>query len=214
MNAVRQALRPALSIFILLSVVVGVAYPLLITGVSQLVFPDRANGSLVSRNGQVIGSRLIGQSFSAPKYFWSRPSATGPMPNNGLASSGSNLGSNNPALLDAVKGRIDALRAVDPGNTAPLPVDLVTASGSGLDPDISLAAARYQAPRIARERGLTVAAVQALIDRHAEHPWLGMVGEPRVNVLALNLDFDSTAAPKSSTSSSTSPAPAPIQPAR
>ena len=142
MNALRQALRPGLSIFILLSVIVGVAYPLLITGISQLAFPDRANGSLVSVNGKVVGSSLIGQSFTAPKYFWSRPSATGPMANNGLASSGSNQGSNNPALLDAVKGRIDALRAADPGNTAPVPVDLVTASGSGLDPDISLAAAR------------------------------------------------------------------------
>lgn len=195
MNAVQQALRPALSIFVLLSVITGVAYPLLVTGVSQLAFPDRANGSLVTLNGKVIGSRLIGQSFTAPKYFWSRPSATGPMANNGLASSGSNLGSNNPALLEAVKGRIDALRAADPGNTAPVPVDLVTASGSGLDPDISLAAARYQAPRIARERGVTVAAVQALIDRHAEHPWLGTVGEPRVNVLALNLDLDAAALP-------------------
>ena len=195
MNAVQQALRPALSIFVLLSVITGVAYPLLVTGVSQLAFPDRANGSLVTLNGKVIGSRLIGQSFTAPKYFWSRPSATGPMANNGLASSGSNLGSNNPALLEAVKGRIDALRAADPGNTAPLPVDLVTASGSGLDPDISLAAARYQAPRIARERGVTVAAVQALIGRHAEHPWLGTVGEPRINVLALNLDLDTAALP-------------------
>ena len=196
MSAVRQALRPALSIFILLSVIVGVAYPLLITGISQLAFPDRANGSLVSVNGKVIGSGLIGQSFSAPKYFWSRPSATGPMANNGLASSGSNLGSNNPALLEAVRGRIDALRAADPGNTAPVPVDLVTASGSGLDPDISLAAARYQVPRVARERGVTVAAVQALIDRHSEHPWLGTVGESRVNVLALNLELDAIAPPK------------------
>ena len=192
MNAVRQALRPALSIFVLLSVITGVAYPLLITGISQLAFPDRANGSLVSLDGKVVGSRLIGQSVTAPKYFWSRPSATGPMANNGLASSGSNLGSNNPALLEAVRGRIDALRAADPGNTAPVPVDLVTASGSGLDPEISLAAARYQAPRIARERGVTVATVQALIDRHAEHPWLGTVGEPRVNVLALNLALDAT----------------------
>ena len=198
MSAVRQALRPALSIFILLSVIVGVAYPLLITGISQLAFPDRANGSLVSVNGKVVGSRLIGQSFSAPKYFWSRPSATGPMANNGLASSGSNLGSNNPALLEAVKGRIDALRAADPGNTAPVPVDLVTASGSGLDPDISLAAARYQAPHVARERSVTLAAVQALIDRHAEHPWSGTVGESRVNVLALNLELDAIAPSKPS----------------
>ena len=194
-NAAQQALRPALSIFILLSVITGVAYPLLVTGVSQLAFPDRANGSLVTLNGKVIGSRLIGQSITAPKYFWSRPSATSPMANNGLGSSGSNLGSNNPALLEAVKGRIDALRAADPGNTAPVPVDLVTASGSGLDPDISLAAARYQAPRIARERGVTVATVQALIDRHAKHPWLGTVGEPRVNVLALNLALDAAALP-------------------
>lgn len=189
-DGVLAALRPALSIFVLLTLITGVAYPLAVTGVAQVVFPHTANGSIVTVDGKPVGSTLIGQSFSAPKYFWGRPSATSPMANNGLASGGSNLGSNNPALLDAVKDRITALRAADAGNTQPVPVDLVTASGSGLDPEISLAAALYQAPRVARERGLTPEAVRALIDRHAQTPWLGVVGEPRVNVLALNLALD------------------------
>ncbi len=190
MNSIFRSMRPALSIFLLLTVVTGIAYPALVTGVAQLISPDAANGSLVTAGGKVVGSRLIGQAFSSPKHFWSRPSATSPMADNGVASSGSNLGSNNPALLDAVKGRVDALRASDPGNKAPIPVDLVTASGSGLDPEISLAGANWQVPRVARERGMTAAAVQALVDSHAERPWLGVLGEPRVNVLELNLALD------------------------
>lgn len=181
------AIRPALSVFVLLTALTGVAYPLLVTGVAQVAFPEAAKGSLVMQDGQPVGSSLIGQSSSAPGHFWSRPSATGPMPDNGLASGGSNLGANNPALLDAVKARVDALRAADPGNSAPVPVDLVTASGSGLDPEISLAAAHYQAGRVARERQMGLADVQTLIDQQAMTPWLGVIGEPRVNVLALNL---------------------------
>ena len=190
MNTFTSSLRPALSIFALLSAITGVAYPLAVTGVAQLAFPQAASGSIVGVAGKAVGSSLIGQSFSAPTYFWSRPSATSPMPNNGLASGGSNLGSNNPALLDAVKARIDALKAADPGNAAPVPVDLVTASGSGLDPEISLAAAHYQAARIARARGVPVAEVESLIERNTLRPWLGVVGEPRVNVLLLNLALD------------------------
>ena len=190
MNSFLQIVRPALSVFVLLTIVAGVAYPLLVTGVAQAAFPHAANGSIVTVDGKAVGSSLIGQSFGEPKYFWSRPSATSPMANNGVASGGSNLNANNPALLDAVKGRIEALRAADPGNTAPVPVDLVTASGSGLDPEISLAAAIYQAPRIARERGIEAAAVQALIGQQTEGRWLGIVGEPRVNVLLMNLALD------------------------
>jgi len=190
MNTFTSSLRPALSIFALLTAVTGVAYPLAVTGVAQLAFPQAASGSIVGVAGKAVGSSLIGQSFSAPTYFWSRPSATSPMPNNGLASGGSNLGSNNPALLDAVKARIDALKAADPGNAVPVPVDLVTASGSGLDPEISLAAAHYQAARIARARGVPVAEVESLIERNTLRPWLGVVGEPRVNVLLLNLALD------------------------
>ncbi len=190
MNSFLQIVRPALSVFVLLTIVAGVAYPLLVTGVAQAAFPHAANGSIVTVDGKAVGSSLIGQSFGEPKYFWSRPSATSPMANNGVASGGSNLNANNPALLDAVKGRIEALRAADPGNTAPVPVDLVTASGSGLDPEISLAAAIYQAPRIAKARGIEAAAVQALIGQQTEGRWLGIVGEPRVNVLLMNLALD------------------------
>lgn len=190
MNSFLQIVRPALSVFVLLTIVAGVAYPLLVTGVAQAAFPHAANGSIVTVDGKAVGSSLIGQSFGEPKYFWSRPSATSPMANNGVASGSSNLNANNPALLDAVKGRIEALRAADPGNTAPVPVDLVTASGSGLDPEISLAAAIYQAPRIARTRGIESAAVQALIGQQTEGRWLGIVGEPRVNVLLMNLALD------------------------
>jgi len=190
MNAITSALRPALSVFVLLTAVTGVAYPLIVTGVAQAAFPHAANGSILTVGGKAVGSALIGQSFSSPQYFWGRPSATSPMANNGLASGGSNLGSNNPALIDAVKARVDALRAADPGNTQRVPVDLVTASGSGLDPEISLAAAMYQAPRIAKARRVVVGEVLALIDTHALRPWIGVVGEPRVNVLALNLALD------------------------
>ncbi len=190
-------LRPALVLFVVLSLVTGLAYPLLVTGAAQLVFPKQANGSLIVRDGQVIGSELIGQPFGQPKYFWSRPSATAPMAYNGGASSGSNLGPTNPALTDAVKARIEALRAADPGNTAPVPVDLVTASASGLDPHISRAAADYQAARVARTRGVAPEAVRALIERHTEGAWFGFLGEARVNVLALNLSLDAAAVPAS-----------------
>lgn len=183
-------LRPALVLFVLLSLITGLLYPLAVTGVAQGVFPEQANGSLVKRDGQVVGSALIGQGFSDPKHFWSRPSATAPMPYNAANSSGSNLGPSNPALHDAVRSRIAALRAADPGNTAPVPVDLVTASASGLDPHISRAAADYQLARVARSRAVGEAEVRALLDQYTEGAWLGFVGEPRVNVLALNLALD------------------------
>jgi K+-transporting ATPase ATPase C chain len=184
------SLRPAVVLFLLLTALTGFIYPLVVTGLAQLLFPQQAAGSLVMRNGRALGSRLIGQSFSAPGYFWGRPSATTPQPYNGTASGGSNLGPLNPALLDAVKPRIAALRAADPGNEAPVPVDLVTASSSGLDPEISVAAADYQAPRIARARGLAPERVRALIAQHSEGRLLGVLGEPRVNVLELNLALD------------------------
>lgn len=202
MNNILQSIRPAVSVFVLLSAITGVAYPLLVTAVSQTAFAHAANGSLVTVNGQAVGSSLIGQSFSSPAYFWSRPSATSPMANNGLASGGSNLGANNPALTDSVKGRIAALRSADPGNTAAVPIDLVTASGSGLDPDISIAAANYQAARVARTRALDAQTVQTLIKSHALQPWLGFLGEPRINVLALNLALDLAARNKKSTPAS------------
>lgn len=186
-------LRPALVLFVVLSVVTGLIYPFAVTGVSQLAFSDAAQGSLIVRDGKVIGSRLVGQAFTDPGHFWSRPSATGPAPYNAAASSGSNLGPLNPALHDAVRGRVAALRAADPGNTAPVPVDLVTASASGLDPHISKAAADYQVARVARTRGLDAKAVQSLVDRHAEGMWLGFIGEPRVHVLELNLAMDALA---------------------
>lgn len=188
-------LRPALVLFVVLSLLTGLLYPLLVTGVAQAVVPHQANGSLILRDGQEVGSKLIGQPFSQPGHFWSRPSATGPMPYNGGASSGSNHGPSHPALAEAVQARIAALRAADPGNTAPVPVDLVTASASGLDPHISLAAARYQVARVARARGLPVEQVNALVDRHTEGAWLGFMGEARVNVLALNLALDAQAKP-------------------
>lgn len=183
--------RPAISLFVALTVVTGVAYPLVVTGISQVVFPHQANGSLIEKDGKVVGSELIGQNFSDPKYFWGRPSATSPMPYNGAGSSGSNQGPLNPALTDAVKGRIDALRAADPRNTQPVPVDLVTASASGLDPHISVAAADYQALRIARVRNLPANVVKDLIARHTEGQLLGLLGEARVNVLQMNLALDS-----------------------
>lgn len=183
-------LRPALVLLLLLTVITGVVYPVMVTGVATVVFPRQAGGSLVTRDGKAIGSRLIGQSFTDPRYFWSRPSATSPQPYNGTASGGSNLGPVNPALIDAIKPRIEALRAADPGNTAPVPVDLVTASASGLDPDISLAAADYQAARVARSRHLAPAVVQTLIAAHTQGRTLGFLGEPRVNVLVLNLALD------------------------
>jgi K+-transporting ATPase ATPase C chain len=188
-----QELRPAILILLVLTAVTGVAYPLLVTGIAQLVWPSEANGSLIERDGKVLGSALIGQPFSAPKYFWSRPSATAPVPYNAGASSGSNQGPLNPALADAVKARIEALKTADPGQTAPVPVDLVTASASGLDPHISPAAAEYQVPRVIRVRGLPEDKVRELVAQHTAGRQLGILGEPRVNVLELNLALDSIA---------------------
>ncbi len=191
-----KQLRPAIIILLALTIVTGVVYPLAITGIAQLIFPYQANGSLIVVNGKAVGSELIGQQFSDPKYFWGRLSATGDYPYNAFnaqtltGSSGSNYGPMNPALLKAVQDRITALKAADPGNTAPIPVDLVTASGSGLDPNISVAAALYQAPRVARLRGLTLEQVQKLIEQYTQGRQLGFLGEPRVNVLELNLALD------------------------
>lgn len=176
---------------LVLSVVTGLAYPLAITGMAQALFPYQANGSLIVRDGRTVGSALIGQSFDDPAYFWGRLSATVPFPYNAAASSGSNLGPTNPALLAQAQARIDALHAADPTNDAAIPVDLVTASGSGLDPDISVAAAEYQIPRVARARGMSEADLHALVARHTTSRQLGILGEPRVNVLELNLALDS-----------------------
>lgn len=183
-------LRPALTLFVLLSLVTGLAYPLAVTGLAQALFPHAANGSLFIQDGRPIGSELIGQAFTDPGHFWSRPSATAPSPYNAANSGGSNLAPTAPALVDAVKARIDALRAADPGNLAPVPVDLVTASASGLDPHISRAAADYQLARVARARGLPPEQVRALVEQHTEGRRLGFLGEPRVNVLALNLALE------------------------
>jgi len=189
-----RELRTALLVLLALTGVTGVVYPLAVTGLAQLLFPSQANGSLVLVDGRAQGSALIGQPFDDPRYFWGRASATGGFPNNAAASSGSNLGPTNDALVQAVSGRIEALRAADPGNTAPVPVDLVTASGSGLDPHISPAAALFQAGRVARERGLERGVVEALIREYTEGRWLGLLGEPRVNVLLLDLALDRGAA--------------------
>ncbi|MBI3430971.1 MAG: potassium-transporting ATPase subunit KdpC [Hydrogenophilales bacterium] len=182
--------KPALLMLVLMTVLTGGVYPLLVTGIAQGIFPRQSNGSLIVQDGEVVGSELIGQPFTDPKYFWSRPSATSPMPYNAGASSGSNLGPLNPALEETVKARIAALKAADPANAAPIPVDLVTASGSGLDPHISPASARWQVPRIARIRGLGEDEVIHLIDAHTEGRQFGLLGEPRVNVLTLNLALD------------------------
>jgi len=186
----RSLMRPALVFVAMMTLLTGVLYPAAITGLAQLLFPSQANGSLVEVDGTARGSRLIGQPFTAPGYLWSRPSATGPIPNSGAASSGSNLGPSNPALRDAAAGRIAALRAADSTLTGPVPVDLVTASGSGLDPHVSLAAAAVQVPRIARARGMSTAAVEQIIAAHTEGRFLGVFGEPRVNVLLVNLALD------------------------
>lgn len=186
----KSTLRPALVLFGALTLLVGVLYPLAVTGIGQIAFADNASGSLVVRDGKTVGSTLIGQSFSSPGYFWGRPSATGPMANNASGSSGSNQGPLHPALVDAVKSRIAALREADPGNTSPVPVDLVTASASGLDPEISVAAARYQVGRIAAARKLPRDRVEALVSDHTVGQTLGFFGEARVNVLKLNLALD------------------------
>jgi K+-transporting ATPase ATPase C chain len=173
-----------------LTVLTGLVYPLAVTGLAQLLFPDRANGSLIVRDGNVIGSKLIGQYFDKPEYFWGRPSVTAPFPYNAAASSGSNLGPTNPALIEAVRARVAALRAVDPDNGLPIPVDLVTASASGLDPHISPAAALYQLKRVSRARGIDEGTVRDLVARHTQGRQFGVLGEPRVNVLQLNLALD------------------------
>lgn len=185
-----KLLRQSFVLLLLMTVITGVLYPLAATGLAQLIFPGQANGSLIVKNGSLVGSVLIGQSFTGPKYFWGRPSATTPNPYNATASSGSNQGPTNPALTEAVKQRIAALRAADPGNQALVPVDLVTASGSGLDPEISPAAAQYQLARVARVRGLDPARVQALVNACTHGRQFGLFGEPRVNVLELNLALD------------------------
>ncbi|HUL96184.1 MAG TPA: potassium-transporting ATPase subunit KdpC [Usitatibacter sp.] len=184
-------LRPALVILVVLSLVTGLAYPLVVTGIAQALFPSEANGSLIMKDGKAVGSKLIGQPFADAKNFWSRASGTSPNPYNAASSSGTNQGPTNPALTDAVAGRVKALKDADPANTQPIPVDLVTASGSGLDPHISPAAAEYQVARVARERKLPVEKVRELVAKHTEGRQLGFLGEPRVNVLELNLDLDS-----------------------
>jgi K+-transporting ATPase ATPase C chain len=188
-----RELRPALTVFVLLTLVTGVAYPLVTTLIGRLVFPSHVTGSIIELDGKAVGSRLLGQPFSSPQYFWSRPSATGPMPYNGAVSSGSNQGPLSPALAEAVQERIAVLRQADPGNSAPVPVDLVTASGSGLDPHISVAAAEYQISRVARVRNLPASEVEALVREHTEGRTFGALGEPRVNVLGLNLALDDRA---------------------
>jgi len=188
-------IRAALVVLAALTLVTGVAYPLLVTGIAQAAFPHQANGSLIVRDGKAVGSRLIGQSFDDPKYFWGRLSATTdsngkPLPYNGASSVGSNLGPTNPALIDEVKGRVDMLKVADPDNLAAIPIDLVTSSGSGLDPELSPAAAQYQVHRVAKARGLDDARVEAIVAAHTEGRQLGILGEPRVNVLELNMALD------------------------
>jgi len=186
----KKIIRQSIAMLALMTALTGIAYPLVVSGLAQLVFPRTANGSVIERDGKPVGSALIGQPFSDPRYFWSRPSATTPFAYNAASSVGSNLGPTNPALTDAVRQRIDALRAADPGNATPVPVDLVTASGSGLDPHISPAAAEYQVARVARVRGTSADAVRKLVAGATEGRQLGVLGEPRVNVLALNLALD------------------------
>ena len=187
----KTLLRPAASLFVLLTAITGVVYPLAVTGVAKLTFPEAAAGSLIVKDGKAVGSRLIGQNFTDPKYFWGRPSATSPQPYNASASSGSNQGPLNPALVDAVKGRIEALKAADPDNQQPIPADLFNTSASGLDPHISPEAAAYQVMRIASQRHLLPADVKALVSQHTEGRQWGVFGEPRVNVLQLNIALDS-----------------------
>ena len=186
----RTQIRPAVIGLIVFTLITGVIYPGVVTGIAQIIFPRQANGSIIIFGGQARGSVLIGQLFDDPRYFWGRPSATSPLPYNAAASTGSNLGPSNPALIDAVRSRIAALKAADPGNNLLIPVDLVTSSGSGLDPQISPAAAYYQVPRIARARGLSEQSIRQLVDKYTQGRWLGILGEPRVNVLELNLALD------------------------
>lgn len=183
-------LRPAMTLFLVLTLLCSIIYPLFITVIGKMIFPQQASGSLVVRQGKLIGSSLIGQHFFSPKYFWGRPSATTPMPNNASASNASNLSISNPTKIALIKMRIRALKAADPSNTALIPVDLVTASASGLDPELSLAAIYYQAPRVARSRNLPIEQVHHLINKHTVLRYFNFLGEPRVNVLALNLDLD------------------------
>ena len=183
-------LRPAFFMFLILTVITGVIYPLVVTGIAQVVFPHQANGSLIVIDGKTYGSELIGQQFDDPEYFWGRPSATSPKPYNAASSSGSNLGPTNPALISTVAERVKALHAADPANTLPIPVDLVTASASGLDPHISVASALYQVRRVATARGLSEAEVRSLVKKYTEGRQFGFLGEPRVNVLSLNLALD------------------------
>jgi potassium-transporting ATPase KdpC subunit len=193
MKEILGTLRPALLLVLAFTVIGGLLYPALVTGAAQVALPRQANGSLVTAGGTVVGSELIGQPFTDPAYFWSRPSAVGPFPYNAMTSSGTNQGPLNPALADAAGARIAALRDADPGNTAPVPVDLVTASGSGLDPDISPAAAYYQVARVARLRGKSPDEIRALVDQHVQERTLGVLGERRVNAVALNRDLDAAA---------------------
>jgi len=190
---IRKELRTGLGFLVCMTVLLGLAYPLAVTALGQALFPWQASGSPLAREGTVVGSALIGQTFTAPGYFWGRPSATAPQAYNALASAGSNLGPSNPALTEAVASRLASLREADPGHTAAVPVDLVTASGSGLDPHVSPAAALFQVGRVAKARGLTEEAVRALVERHLEGRQFGVLGEPRVNVLELNLALDATA---------------------
>jgi K+-transporting ATPase ATPase C chain len=185
-----KMIRNTLMFLLFFTILAGFVYPLAVTGIAQAIFPSRANGSILTKNGEPVGSALIGQQFEDPKYFWGRLSATAPYPYNGGSSSGSNLGPNNPELMRAVQSRINVLRAADPGNTTIIPVDLVTASGSGLDPHISQAAAEYQVRRVANARGLDVTTVRGLVTKETQGRWLGLLGEPAVNVLKVNLALD------------------------
>ncbi len=186
----KAQIRPALMALLIFTVIGGVIYPLVVTGIAQIFFPHQANGSLIVRNGQTVGSGLIGQLFDDPKYFWGRPSATSPFAYNAAASSGSNLGPSNPALIDEIKARVADLKAADPTNTLPIPVDLVTASASGLDPNISVAAALYQVSRVARVRGISESTIMGLVNQYTTGRQFGILGEPRINVLELNLALD------------------------
>ena len=188
----KSLIRPVVSLFLLLTLITGVFYPMAVTGIAKVAFPEAANGSLIFKDGKAVGSRLIGQNFTDPKYFWGRPSATSPQPYNASASGGSNLGPLNPALTDGVKGRIAALKAADPDNTGAIPADLVTASASGLDPHISPAAAKYQIERVARARQIDTAVVKAMVARFTEERQWSIFGDARVNVLELTLALDST----------------------